>query len=225
LLRHRVVLTRMRSALKNRVHALLARHGVQVRHGDLFGKSGLAFLSRLELREPQRRRLHSLLGLIGDFDREIELAKREIDALAVHDPRVEVLVAVPGIGTYTAMLVVGEVGDVERFRSARHLCAWAGLTPTVRSSDGKARLGHISRQGSPHLRWALVEAAQKAALAPGPLRMSFERIARRRGRKIARVALARRILTLCFYGLRDGAIRCLEAPGGTRATNVMAARG
>jgi transposase len=84
------------------------------------------------------------------------------------------------------MLVIAEVGEVERFRSARHLCAWAGLTPTVRSSDGKARLGHISRQGSVALRWALVESAQKASLSGGPLRESFERIAKRRGARSPR---------------------------------------
>jgi hypothetical protein len=69
----------------------------------------------------------------------------------------------------------------------------------------------------------LVEAAQKAAEGGGPLRAAFERIAKRRGRKIAKVAVARRMLTLCFYGLRDGEIRCLTVPGRTRATNVMAA--
>jgi len=175
-------------------------------------------LDELQLREPTRRRLDSLLSLISDFDREIELAKHEIDTLARHDPRVDVLTQRRGIGLYTAMLLIAEVGEIERFRTARHLCAWAGLTPTVRSSDGRARLGHISRQGSPHIRWALVEAAQKAATGGGPLRAAFERIAKRRGRK---VAIARRMLT---YGLRDGEIRCLQAPGPASARPVKAAR-
>jgi transposase len=65
------------------------------------------------------------------------------------------------------------------------------------------------RQGSPALRWALVEAAQKITTGSGPLREKFERIAKRRGRKIAKVAIAREILTLAYYGLRDGEIRCL----------------
>ena len=119
------------------------------------------------------------------------------------------LCQIRGVGRYTAMLIIAEVGDVTRFPTARHLCAWAGLAPTVRSSDGKARLGHISRQGSPALRWALTEAAQKIPTGGGPLRAMFERIAKRRGRKIAKVAIARQILTLCYYGLRDGEIRCL----------------
>ena len=214
LLRHRIALTQLRSGLKNRVHAMLAKHGVQHRHTDLFGKAGREFLAELSLREPPRRRLTSVLSLIGDFDREIAATTREIDQRASHDDRVDVLCRLRGIGPYTAMLVIAEVGEVDRFRSPRKLCAWAGLTPTVRSSDGKARLGHITRQGSRPLRWALVEAAQKTALGGGPLRERFERIAKRRGRKIAKVAVARRLLTLCFYGLRDGEIRCLGGEAG-----------
>jgi transposase len=209
LLRHRIGLTAMRSALKNRVHAILAKHGITREHSDLFGKGGRQFLAELELREAPRRRLDSLIALICDFDREIEATTREIDQRAKADDRVDVLCQIRGIGPYTAMLIIAEVGDITRFPDARHLCAWAGLTPTVRSSDGKARLGHISQQGSPALRWALVEAAQKCTTGGGPLREQFERITKRRGRKIAKVAVARQILTLSYYGLRDGEIRCL----------------
>ena len=209
LLRHRATLTRMRSAVKNRVHAILAKHGIIHQHSDLFGKGGREFLAALELRDQPRRRLDSLMALIADFDREITDTTREIEQRAKEDDRVDVLTQIRGVGRYTALLIIAEIGDVTRFPSARHLCSWAGLAPTVRSSDGKARLGHISRQGSPALRWALVEAAQKITTGSGPLRDQFERIAKRRGRKIAKVAIARQILTLSYYGLRDGEIRCL----------------
>jgi transposase len=213
LLRQRVVITQMRTALKNRVHALLARQGVRREHADLFGAGGLTFLAGLPLRAEPRARLELLLRLIADFAREIDALAAEIDRLARNDPRVRVLCQLRGIGRYIAMLVIAEVGEVERFPSARHLCAWAGLTPTVRSSDGKARLGHISRLGSSALRWALVEAAQHATRGGGPLRETFERIAKRRGRQVAKVAIARKLLTLCYYGLRDGEIRALNPPG------------
>src|ERR671925_870807 len=221
LLRHRVALTHIRSALKNRVHALIARQGIRHQHTDLFGKARLLFLSELELREPPRRRLDSLLALIADFDREIEATTREIDQRAKRDERVDVLCQIRGVGPYTAMLVIAEIGDITRFQKARKLCAWAGLTPTVRSSDGKARLGHISRQGSRPLRRALVEAAQHSVRGGGPLREDFERITKRRGNKNAKGAVVRRILTLCYYGLRDGEIRCLER--GSHEAAVTAA--
>src|SRR5215211_2405278 len=172
LLRHRVALTQMRSALKNRVHALLAKHGILHGYADLFGKDGSEFLAALELREPPRRRLESLLGLISDFDREIEAASGEIDARAKHDPRVDVLCQIRGIGPYTAMLVIAEVGDISRFGSARKLCAWAGLTPTIRSSDGKARLGHITKQGSRPLRWMSWRGASRRVSVAAKLTVS-----------------------------------------------------
>jgi len=121
-----------------------------------------------------------------------------------------------GIGRYIAMLVIAEVGDINRFRTARQLCSWAGMTPTVRTSDPRTRLGHISHRGSPALRWALVEAAQHAGRGGGPLRQTFEGIAKSRGRQVAKVAIARKILTRRFSGLRDGEIRCL-APSAAHA--------
>jgi transposase len=211
LLRHRVALVAMRSAIKNRVHAILAKHGVIHQHADLFGKAGRQFLTAVELREAPRQRLDSLRALLEDFDREIDAPAKDIDRQAKRDERVALLCQIHGIGPYTAMLIIAEIGDVRRFPTARHLCAWAGLTPTVRSSDGKARLGNISRQGSSILRWAVVEAATHVPTRGGPLRQQFERIAKRRGRKVARVAVARQILTLCYYGLRDGEIRYLKA--------------
>jgi transposase len=157
-----------------------------------------------------------------DFDREIEATTREIEELAKADDRVEVLTQIRGVGRYTAMLIIAEIGDINRFPTARHVCSWAGLAPSVRSSDGKARLGHITRQGSPALRWALVEAAQKITTGSGPLREKFERIAKRRGRKIAKVAVAREILTLSYYGLRDGEIGCLARRSRASAKEKLA---
>jgi transposase len=216
LLRHRATLVHLRTSIKNRVHALLARQGILPEYTDLFGTAGREFLASLELPDGPRRRLDSLLTLIGDFDREITTTTGEIDQRAKADERVKLLCQIRGIGHYTAMLIIAEIGDVKRFPTAKHLCAWAGLTPTIRSSDGKARLGHISRQGSTILRWALCEAAQHTPSGGGPLRAQYERIAKRRGSKIARVAVARQILTLCYYGLRDGEIRCLSKQPATK---------
>src|SRR6266566_1408970 len=222
LLRQRFVLTQMRTALKNRVHALIARQGVQHGHAKLLGPGGRAFLAELELRPEPRDRLEVLLRLIGDFDREVDALAHEIDQRAKPDPRVKVLTQIHGIGRYLGLMIAAEIGDVHRFPSARHPCAWAGLTPTVRSSNAKARLGHITAQGSAPLRWALVEAAQRHTQGTGPLSETFQRIAERRGRQIAKVAVARKILTLCYYGLRDGEIRCLAPRAKARTIRSTA---
>jgi Transposase IS116/IS110/IS902 family len=135
-------------------------------------------------------------------------ATNEIEQRAKADDSVDVLTQIRGVGRHTAMLIIAEVGEIERFPAARHLCAWAGLTPTVRSSDGKPRLGRITRQRSPALRSALAEAAQKCTTGRGPLRERFERISKRRGRKIANVTIARQILTLSHHRLHDAEIPC-----------------
>src|ERR671911_1014760 len=98
LLRHHIGLTRLRTALKNRVHALLARQGVQHGRAELFGPRGRRFLGELALPEPTRRRLESLLGLTADFDRELQAVKREIQTCGKNDPRVGVLTRIPGVG-------------------------------------------------------------------------------------------------------------------------------
>jgi transposase len=136
LLRHHIGLTRLRTALKNRVHALLARQGVQHGRAELFGPKGRAFLAELSLPESTRRRLEGLLALIADFDRELAAVKREIQTCAKDDPRTSVLMQIPGVGVFIALLVIAEVADVNRFPSARHLASFAGLTPRVRNSGG-----------------------------------------------------------------------------------------
>ncbi len=84
----------------------------------------------------------------------------EVHQHARSDPRVRILTQLPGVGPFTALVLLAEIGEVTRFGSARKLAAWAGLTPTVRGSDRTVRHGHISKQGSAWLRCALAEAAQ-----------------------------------------------------------------
>src|SRR2546430_7645887 len=105
----------MRAALKTRVGAILAKHGIARPYSDMFGPGGTRFLAELELREAPRRRLDSMLALIGDFDREIAATTKEINQRAKADPYVEVLCQIRGVGRYIAMLVIAEVGDIARF--------------------------------------------------------------------------------------------------------------
>ena len=108
-----------------------------------------------------------------------------------------------------AAIFVAEIGDVGRFRSAEALCSWAGLTPRHRESDTKVVRGGISKMGSRLVRWAALEAVARYKGGPR-LQADFHRIAERRGTNKARVAVARKLLTLVYYGLRDGEIRCLR---------------
>ncbi len=111
-----------------------------------------------------------------------------------------------------AAIFVAEIGDISRFTSARHLCSWAGLTPTHHESDQKVRRGHITKQGSRLVRWAAVEAVTRQRSAT-PIRAHHQQVGERRGTPIGRVAAARKLLILVYYGLRDGEIRCLTKAG------------
>ncbi len=204
LVRMRASLVRIRSRLKCQVHALCADAGIPVPVSDLFGRQGRASLATLVLPPITAGRLAACLRLVDDLAREIIAADREIVAAFRDDDRVRRLVPIPGIGILTAATIIAEVGDVARFPSADRLASWAGLTPTERSSADHVRRGHISKQGSRWLRWAMVEAATKIGTSrSAQLHRFADPIAERRGTKIARVALARRLLVLAFYALRD----------------------
>ena len=137
------------------------------------------------------------------------MLERKIHAQLRDDQGYRAIQALTGVGRTIAAIFVAEIGDVGRFRSAEALCSWAGLTPRHRESDTKVVRGGISKMGSRLVRWAALEAV--AAYKGGPrLKEDFERIAERRGRNKARVAVARKLLTLVFYGLRNGEIRCLR---------------
>jgi transposase len=142
------------------------------------------------------------LALIGAVETVIDRLDWEIRQRGRSDPRVKVLTQLPGVGPFTALVIIAEIGDVSRFGSARKLASWAGLTPTVRGSDRVAHYGHISKQGSVLLRWALCEAAQTAKRSP-QFTATFQAIAGRRGKKIATTAVARKLLTRAWHLLTD----------------------
>ena len=118
------------------------------------------------------------------------------------------------MGPTLAAVFVVEIGDIGRFARAPQLCSWAGLTPKHHESDATVIRGHVTKQGSRLVRWAAVEAVQLPY--DRKLRADRDRIAARRGRAIGKVAAARKLLTLVFYGLRDGHVRCLD-PGTAAA--------
>ena len=210
--RHRCKLVALRSGLKAQVHAVLAKQGVRVAMSDLFAVGGQKMLDELRLDAPFNARVASLRRLIDAFNFEIDiLARRTAAQLRAH-PGFRAIQAIHGVGPVLAAVFVAEIGDVTRFRRPQQLCSWAGLTPRHRESDTKVHRGRITKQGNPLVRWAAVEAVQGLGQRAGAIGTARVRIAERRGANIGKVAAARKLLTLVFYGLRDGHIRCLPAP-------------
>lgn len=217
---------RISSRIRCQVHALLGEHGVIPPATDLFGKGGRVFLGALTLPPVSQHRLEACLRLLDTIAAEVAQADREIAERFRSDPQTARLLPIPGIGPTIAATILTEIGIASRFDSPDRLCSWAGLTPTEHSSAEQTRRGHISKQGSRWLRWVMVEAAIRG-LRDQQLRDFYLRspivVA-----KIARVAVARRLLTLVFYALRDqGGCRAYPMPiesrrGRARSLVVMA---
>jgi transposase len=212
LTRYRQKLVSLRTSCKDQVHAVLAKLGIPVTCTDIFGTAGSAWLDSLRLRQPYAGKVTSLRQLTGELSTEIAMLSEVIADLLAGDRGYQVIQQLPGIGPVLAAVIVAEIGDVTRFKNAGQLCSWAGLTPRHRESDTKVTRGHVTKQGSRILRWALIEAIQHQPAGSRP-RAARDAIIARRGkeaRNIAKVAAARQLLTLVFYGLRDGQIRCLS---------------
>ena len=208
LVRYRAKLVALRTGLKAQVKAVLAKFCLRPPVDDLWGPAGRAYLDSIELPHGYVVRLESLRDLVEAFDAQIALLEREIAGWLRDDAGYWAIQAIEGVGRTMAAIFVAEIGDVSRFGSAQALCSWAGLTPKHHESDLKARRGRVTKQGSKLVRWAAVEAV--AHLRGGhKLQRDYHRLAERRGRNVARVAAARKLLTLVYYGLRDGEIRCL----------------
>jgi len=213
LTRYRLKLVQRRSGFKEQVHAVLAKLGTPVTCTDIFGVWGNTWLDGLALPQPYAGKVALLRTLIGELGSEIAVLDAVIADLLEHHDGYHALQVLPGIGPVLAAVIVAEIGDIRRFSCPAKLCSWAGLTPRHRESDTKVARGHITKQGSPVLRWAMVEAIQHQP-ASSPVRGVKDRIIARRGKEaknIAKTAAARYLLTGVFYAMRDGHVRSLAA--------------
>jgi transposase len=201
LLRHRISLVRLATQARNRIHAVAADHGYD-RSASYWTGPGRGWLAELDLPAASREIITDCLAVIDGLAPVIDRIDGELHQHAKADPRVKVLGTLPGVGEFTALVMVAEIGDITRFPSARKLASWAGLTPTVRGSDLHVRHGHISKQGSVWLRWAMNQAAQTAKRSPD-FAATYQAIAGRRGKKIATIAIARKLLTRAWHLLND----------------------
>ena len=208
LVRYRAKLVALRSGLKQQVHAVLAKEGVLPAMRDQFGEGGNAQLDALELGDVYALRVQSLRELIDVYDRQVAALEQTIHDRLRGDRGYRTIQQINGIGPIMAAILVAEIGDVSRFGNAAALCSWAGLTPKHHESDTTVRRGGVTKQGSRFVRWAVIEGTVRYHGGP-KLAADWHQIAQRRGKHKATVAVARKILTLVYYGLRDGEIRCL----------------
>lgn len=210
--RTRMVLSRQRTQLKNRIHATLAKYGLSVEGvSDLFGKRGRQVLESLLPQLPAHTR-HGVGLLLDELDHvgtnlyALEARMRQVFALC---PQTSYLQSLPGVGEILAVVIWTEIGTIERFGRAEQLASYAGTTARVKSSGGKTRYGPVRQDVNVYLRWAFVEAANSAVLnryrcGYRHINRLYERVRARRGHGKAIVAVARHLAEASFWMLKKG---------------------
>jgi len=202
--RRRAFLVRQVTKFKVKIRDVLAYEGIKPPTGyGLFTGKGVEWMRSLGL-EP----VDCYLRLIEPLKSEVRMLSRDLKREAGKDPDVSLLMTIPGVGYYIALLVKAEIGDVRRFSSGDHLASYAGLVPSTRSSGGVERHGGITREGSRWLRWALVEAARVHTRYDTPVTRFYHGVAERRGGRAALVAAGRKLATVCYSVLVNGGPYC-----------------
>jgi transposase len=199
---HRAGLVADRTRLKNRIHAILHQRLIVVPHNQLFSKAGLKWLAELELDADARAFLDTSLRLLAAVEEEIDAADQALLIGGSADPRVKLLVTLPGIDVAVAQTLLAALGDINRFKDGDHAASYLGLVPMTKQSGDHCYNGPITKQGRAHARWMLVQAAQHLAEHPGPLGVFFRRLAKKKNRNVAVVATARKLVTIAWLMIK-----------------------
>ena len=208
LVRHRHWLQGRTTSNKCKLHHKLAHYNADV--AELFTWRGQEHLAQLAMSHADRFECQALSQQLELLGRQLKEAEAELRAFAATAPAAErearaVLATMPQVGVVTIDVVLSELGDWRRFRSAKRVCSYAGLDPGRRESDGKARRLSISKEGSRLLRWAMIETAWRLVNTYRRWYTIFEQLNRNTGsKKKAIVGVARRVLCVMFAMLRDG---------------------
>jgi len=203
LLWHRHRLVQMRTRVMNQLHVVALNEGLR-RKKALWRPAGRAELEGLALAPWASRRRQDLLDLLDRLTPKIHELNGKLEQIVEQRPVTRQLSTHPGVGPLTALAFELVIGTPERFQCAKQIASYVGLVPVEESSGDRRRLGHISKQGNVLLRFLLVEAAQVTVRSDPQWRNQFFHLAMRRGRKIAKVAMARKLAVELYWMWRRG---------------------
>jgi transposase len=198
LLWHRHRLVQMRTRIMNQLQAVAMNEGTR-RKKKLWTQAGRAELESFQLAPWAARRRQDLLLLMDQLNPAIDQLNAAVKTTVESMPEVQRLMTHPGVGPLTALAFVLIIGTPDRFRCGKQIGSYLGLIPTEESSAGHQRLGHISKQGNSLVRFLLVEAAQAAVRLDPEWRRRYLYLAMRRERRIAKVAMARKLAVRLFW--------------------------
>lgn len=201
LLMHRHHLVRMRTRVKNQLQHIAINQGIQRKY-KLWTQAGLKVLRELELEPWTRLRRDTLLEMLQELEEKIQPLERAVEQEAETRPAARLLASHPGVGPVIALATVLTMGEVKRFENSRSWVSYLGLNPSERSSGEKRRLGAISKQGSPFLRFLLVQGAASAARGDKSLARVYARLKAKKHHGVAKVAVARKLAVRLYWMAR-----------------------
>jgi len=202
LVRSRAYTVRKITRMKNQIQSLLAYAGVQKPAINIFAAKNRYYFDTIDLRENTREALNANLE---SYDFHLEILKRLDDRIAEmnrKDPRARLLKTIPGVGEVTAGTLLSEIGDIGRFRTAKSLACYTGLSPGQRQSGSSTRMSGITKEGSSHIRSVMVQAAWVAIRLDPALREFYEELKQRKTAQKAICAVARKLVVSAWYILK-----------------------
>jgi len=203
LVRERYFYVCERTKIKNKIHSILFKTNNKHRFTNLYGVAGIKWLKGLELRGIYRQELDRCLATLGHLTMPIDKVSEIIENTAKLDFDCKLLMTIPGISYYSALMIKSEIGDISRFQSAAKLCAYAGLIPSTYQSAEKTRHGRITKRGSKWLRKTLVDCVTSGSRHPNRIAATYQRLKRSKGTGKAKVAASRKLCTIIFAILTD----------------------
>jgi transposase len=203
LLRHRIVLVYQRTSLKNRIKAVLSKLGINKEPGNLYSQAGKAWLRGLNLSGPYQLEVNNYLEIIEKLTEMVIGLDKQINQYLITDKRAQYLMSIPGIGKYTAYLIMAEIGDIDRFNAAKKLASYAGLVPSVNQSGQHKYFGRITKAGDTYLRYGLVEASHVTVRYDAGFSQRYRLLKNKKGSAIAITAIARELIEVVYYVLKE----------------------
>jgi transposase len=202
--------TRLRKALSEdrrrwgqRLHAFLLHEGWPCSKSNLLRPPGLRWAASLKLPAHARLQVDSLIAVMAALEAQLDTVDAELRRFARGDERCQALQAIYGVGPILACHLLAEIGEARRFRRPEQITRLAGLDPVVEESGESRRRGKLAKAGSPHLRWALVEAAVHAHRPRHPDLALYRATRERQHTAAARLTVARKIGKRAFHALRE----------------------
>jgi transposase len=193
LLRYYMSLVKMRTSTKNRIHSVLDKNNIQHNFSDLFGKSGIEFLKQIELPEIFRIELDGYLNVLNNLKEQIEKAEEEIKTKCKTSDYAKLLMTIPGISYFSALLLAAEIGEIDRFKNVGKFCRYSGFASSTYQSADTTYHGRIIKDADKYIRYVLVEAVQHATKKDPILFAYYNKIKLKKGNGKAKIATARKL--------------------------------